>query len=338
MSISAPTLPCSPVITSARHNRALAPELSSIAFALFIVFMPWEWVRGDEFADLVNYTTRIYDLRDYGMRAFQWENSLMGWLKFEYLWFALLGFVARMNVEPDVFLSSVTFVSAFLTHRFLRQYVGALLAALVLTNPITIDLLSSQVRSALAFSIFLALVGTGQSGRFMWLRWPALLALPFIHTAMTMVLAVFAGAKVITSLPQVTPVMRSVLITSGAAVMVVVIATFLPTLADEAGDRRQLADYGNKTAAYVMYWLLLGIALAASAARRNAASWEYAFATFITLFGAIAEFLSLPGFRFVALAIPIIFAAMPLMRNEIRQGAMIMTACYGVLLIYYWVR
>ncbi|EFL89124.1 EpsG family protein [Ahrensia sp. R2A130] len=338
MSISAPTLPSGTVITSPRGQSALAPEFSSLFFALFIVFMPWEWVRGDEFADLVNYTTRIYDLRDYGMRAFQWEDTILGWLKFEYLWFALLTLVAKLNVEPAVFLSSVTFFSAFLTHRFLRQYIGALLAGLVLANPISIDLMSSQVRSALAFSVFLALAGGSATGKWAWVRWGAMLALPFIHTAMTMILAVFAGAKIITVMPRLSPVMRSVLIGCGAAVMVVVVATFLPTLADEAGDRRQLADYGNKTAAYVMFWLLLGIALAASAARRNAVSWEYAFATFITLFGSLAEFLSLPGFRFVALAIPVIFAAMPLMKKELRQGSMVMTAAYGVLLVYYWVR
>ena len=165
-----------------------------------------------------------------------------------------------------------------------------------------------------------------------------MLALPFIHTAMAMVLAIFAGAKVLTVLPRLSPVMRSVLIASGALVMVFIIATFLPALADEAGDRRQLADYGNKTAAYVMFWLLLGIALVASASRRNADSWQYAFATFITLFGSLAEFLSLPGFRFVALAIPVIFAAMPLMKKELRDGSIVMTACYGVLLVYYWVR
>jgi len=338
MSISTPTLASGTVAASPHGQSALAPELSSLFFALFIVFMPWEWMRGDEFADLVNYTTRIYDLRDYGMRAFQWDDTVMGWLKFEFLWFALLTVVARLDVEPTVFLSSVTFVSAFLTHRFLRQYIGALLAGIVLANPISIDLMSSQIRSALAFSFFLALAGGTSSGRLAWLRWGAMLALPFIHTAMTMILAIFAGAKIITILPRLSPVMRTVLITCGAAIMVVVVATFLPTLADEAGDRRQLADYGNKTAAYVMFWLLLGIALAASAARRNAHSWEYAFATFITLFGSLAEFLSLPGFRFVALAIPVIFAAMPLMKRELRQGAIVMTAAYSVLLVYYWVR
>ena len=78
MRASAPTLPSGTVALPRRGESVLALEFSSIAFALFIVFMPWEWVRGDEFAALVNYTTRIYALRDYGMRAFQWEDTVMG--------------------------------------------------------------------------------------------------------------------------------------------------------------------------------------------------------------------------------------------------------------------
>ena len=136
----------------------LKVNTAAVLFALFIVFFPWVAIRGDEFEDVVNYATRIYMLRDFGMHYFIWEDSIFGWLKFEFLWFKMLVFASQMDIHPLVFVKTITAISAFLTYQFLCRYLGIGWSFVVLTNPITIDLLSSQIRSAFAFSLLLTAI------------------------------------------------------------------------------------------------------------------------------------------------------------------------------------
>lgn len=310
----------------------------SVLFALFVAFGPWEAIRGDEFADLVNYTTRIYLLKDFGKHYFVWEDSLTGWLKFEYLWFSLLAFVSDQDIEPIVFIKTITLISAFLTYRFLAGYIGVAWSFVVLANPITIDLLSSQIRSAFAFSIFLLAVGMRTGTKLDWIKYPLFACLPFIHSGMHLLLLIYASCISMAHRNWFRPAVETCITIIVAIITAVFIARYLPAVAEIAEDRRALVQYATKSAAYLSFWFLFGAALMISYNRENSRRWEYYFAMSICIMGPLIELMSTPGFRFVALAVPVIFAAFPYMKGIVRDGMIIASPLYYILLYYYWVQ
>lgn len=310
----------------------------SALFACFIAFGPWEAIRGDEFADLVNYTTRIYLLRDFGKHYFVWEDTIVGWLKFEYLWFNMLAYVADRQVDPIVFIKAITLISAFLTYRFLSLYIGVAWSFVVLTNPITIDLLSSQIRSAFAFSIFLLAVSLRTGTKIDWLKYPLLVTLPFIHSGMHLLILIYASCWAMSARQWARPAIECMITVAVALVTAVFIARYLPAVAEIAEDRRALVQYATKSAAYLSFWVLFAGALAISYNRENARHWEYYFALSICILGPLVELMNTPGFRFVALGIPVIYASLICLRGIVRDGMYIATPLYTILLYYYWVQ
>ncbi len=310
----------------------------SCLFAALILVGPWELIRGGEFADLVNYRTRIYELHDYGMRYFVWEDSLLGWLRYEFLWFWMLAFVADNNIHPNVFIAAVTGISAFLTHSFLRRHLGVLLATLVLLNPITIDLLSSQIRSALAFSLFLAIVAWQPPVRIAWLKPALFIPLPFIHTGLLLIIGLYAGCVVLARLRAVAPQLKVVAIVAAAVALAVSIVVLLPSIVEATEDRRNLSQYGLKSPAYLSYWVVCAGALIVSVNRELAARWEYFFTVIVCLTAPLLELTGLPGFRFIALAIPVFFVALSRLQGGVLHGFLFATVLYQFLLILYWVQ
>ena len=320
------------------HEAALPLNwLASALFALFVAFMPWEAIRGDAFADLANYARRMEQISDYGTGYFEWTDSLVGWLSFEYFWFRLLALAAAAEIEPAAFMRAVTLVAAFLTHRFLAARVGPLVAFVVLANPITIDLLSSQTRSAFAFALFLTAADWLVARRHLHWRYAAFAALPFIHTAAIAFVAFYTYAIALAAQRWLAPALKAALTLLLAGAFVAAVVVVLPGLAEAAGDRRGALAYETKTLTYLLFWFLAAGALAVSYDRTATARWEYVFALLVCTAAPLIEALGRPGFRFVALSLPVIWIGLGFTRGWVRWASMAASVAYGVLLYGYWI-
>ena len=267
------------------------------------------------------------------------RTPIAGWLSFEYFWFRLLAAAAYANVEPLVFMKAVTLVASFLTHRFLAARVGPAMAFLVLANPISIDLLSSQTRSAFAFALFLTAADWMVARRHAAFRYLAFAALPFIHTATLAIIAVYGATNWLAawSKPR-PPLFKALLVLAGASSFVLAVVFVLPQLAEAAGDRRDLSAYRTKTLLYLSFWFAAAGALAISYGRAACARWEYLFALFVCAAAPIIEALGRPGFRFVALSIPLTWIGLGFTTGWTRRLVRFGAAAYLALLYYYWVR
>ena len=325
-------------MTIRASSNVYVTALCSCIFAVFMAFMPWEAIRGDEFADLVNYTTRIYLLRDFGKHYFVWDDSILGWLKFEYLWFNMLVYASDLNIDPIIFIKAITLISAFLTYWFLTLYLGVVWSFVILTNPITIDLLSSQIRSGFAFSIFLVAVSLKTGTKIDWLKYPLFVALPFIHSGMHLLLLIYFSCWVMSRVERIRPATQVGVTFVVAIITAVFVARYLPAVAEIAEDRRATIQYAAKSAAYISFWLLCGIAMLISYSWENCRRWEYFFAISICIMGPLIEVMGTPGFRFVALAIPVTMAALTYLNGIIRDGVIVALPLYSMLLFYYWVQ
>ena len=123
-----------------------------------------------------------------------------------------------------------------------------------------------------------------------------------------------------------------------ALVVAILVVKVLPTLAEVTEDRRDLALYGSKSAAYLVFWVLCAGALLISYNKMICSRWEYFFAVIFCIMGPLVEIFGIPGFRFVALALPVTFAALTFLTGTIRDGVIIASSLYTLLLYYYWVQ
>lgn len=320
-----------------KNIKLLIDKWSSFLYAGILIALPWESIRGNEFADIRNYTSRIETIQKYGGDYYFWEWSLTGLLRFEFLWFKIISFAAEQNIEAIVFLKSITAISSFINHNYLKKFIGAWWSFVVLLNPITIDLLSSQVRSALAFSIFLLIIDNNKEKIVKNFKLTLLLTLPFVHTAMIYVLVIYFISNIFSKLKLFSNEVKSiaVILLSMASIMLVTVigSVFIEAI----DDRRNLSNFAVKSFSYVVFWIFYGLFLAINKSNLSHSRWEYYFAIIICLSCATMDIFGIPGFRFIALSIPIIFSIFPLAANDMKKILFVATMIYGFLLFLYWI-
>lgn len=312
--------------------------IAACLFALSIVFVPWDVIRGAQFADIANYAARMQAIADHGPHYFAWKDTIAGWISFEYFWFRLLVLAVQLGMEPETFIQVVAIVCSILTYRFMAARIGPWIPFIILTNPISIDLLSSQSRSALAFALFLTIVDMLPSWRHVHWRFACLAALPFIHTLSIAVIGIYAGSLFLAGTRRLSPLIKASLVVVAALSFVALVVAVLPSLIEATGDRRDLNGYQTKTLFYLTFWFALAGAIFLSYGPEACARWEFLFALFVVTSAPLIEALGKPGFRFVALSIPLIWIAVTYARQPLRTPLVWACGLYWLLLVYYWVR
>ena len=306
----------------------------SVLFVAVMLLMPWDLIRGGEFADLRNYLARMYLLQDFGESYFYWENSLLGWLRFEIAWFKLLSIAVDWGVSPDVFFNSITAVSAFVAHQFLSRHVGGWWAFFILLNPISIDLFLSQIRSAFAFALFLL----GFLFRSRLVKGVLFLIAPFVHVAMVLVLAYWLVSCAFVRFLQVTVRAKMFAVLGIAILVALIVGKYVPQIALEIGDRRDFSLFSTKSVSYVAFWLLWVFYVFLSVIEACEEDWRVYYVMLVGVSGALMDILGIPGFRFIALSIPIIFSVQGFILEKFRLQALGVSLVYLIVLYYLWIK
>jgi hypothetical protein len=133
-------------------------------------------------------------------------------------------------------------------------------------------------------------------------------------------------------------VQQKAFIAAGLAVsFAVVISVVAPVVTSTIGDRRNFEDVENKSVLYVAFWLIWGVMLIASARSRMDADWAYLYAIVICVSVPVMTVLGFPGFRLLALSLPIVFLSLmklsPNQRIPVGTGLVL----YQAALFYYWI-
>lgn len=168
----------------------------SLLYAALIIWFPWEELRGSEFSDIANYLRRVERIRLYSLDYFDFGDSILSMLSSEFAWSWLTAIFLNLGFTGEGFLMVMSGFSAFVASWFLARRVGGLAAMIMLLNPISIDLYASQIRSAVAFSVFLLAVSIVGSGMPRKAASAGLMVFTFfVHASMPLLLAVYAAAK-----------------------------------------------------------------------------------------------------------------------------------------------
>jgi hypothetical protein len=302
-------------------------------FTVAMVFIPWEYLQGYDFQDLSVYVRLVREAELYGFRFGKEVTGYIDYVTYEYLWFYISLLIESSKIEPELVFTFFTAFCSFVYMLYLYRKTRFYWIGLLLFSPIVIVLLSSQIRSAFAFSfVLLATLLTDKKKYIV----AVFLVVSFIHTSMLALLGIAVIAYFIvnkTKLYSIEKVLVAALVglTGG-----LVLGLVVPEILAGIGDRRGYRTYVTESFWYISFWFAWVGLMVLGVDRKKEPTIEYLFSVIICLTATIATLFGFYSFRFVALAMPLIISCIPQMRTEFRLIAYLAFSLDVLLLYYYY--
>jgi len=242
------------IFSGARGMPAKSALLFAVVYAVALLLIPWEVLRREPFFDL-NVYLESFELGTYDyLDDLDWPQYFL----FEPLWrYVIRSLSVLLNSFPATFQVVSFLVSAVYAYTILRisRSCGVFLAA-----PLLIDLVLSQVRSALAGALFFIAVLAGNA--FVWLL--MLILAPLVHTSALLLFGFYALAVALSHFAESHP-------TAGKS-LIVLFPFFIPLLysisyvsiLSSVGDRRSESDAAWPGGAFVLPFLIYFVSMLAN--------------------------------------------------------------------------
>lgn len=323
------------------HDSLIFFRLITVAlfYASIITFLPWDDWRGLSFADIANYTMRLEQIERAGVDSILRERGIVASVSREYLWALLLSSSIEMGLKPEAFFQIITFLSSMVAFYFISSRVGLMVALIVMINPISIDLYNSQLRSALAFSLFLIGASVWMKGQaWKWLGIPFLIAALFIHTSMIIVSALYVIVLVALGYKEYSSPWRNLITISVSIVLSAAFVLLGNLILSSVGDRRVLSEEGLRSFSFLIFWLMFAGLLLIQNSPQLSVSPVGQYSLAVLSFSLSSEFMGVQAFRFIAMAIPVIFATIAYSKASNRFIMVTVVGLYNILLFTYWLR
>ncbi|MYM82946.1 hypothetical protein GTP44_13385 [Duganella sp. FT50W] len=314
------------------NNREQASYLSTLFLALFFVLFPWEEVFNVSFFDIPFYLVRIDGLLR-GDEAYL-SYTFAQWVSSEPLWGKMLLLIGSTFDQPMTGLLIVSFccIAVFSTLTFSRFNIA--LGTFFLLNPLVVDLIMSQVRSALSVSILLIAFNTKRRVLVIALVGTAVL----IHTIGFVLVTTYVFCHFAVRLEKKFGYRLAALATLAYATLIAMALSIgRAAILEGSGDRR--IEYGTDTnsVAYLIFWFALGIALMLTKRDQEAQkTWSDHYAIVVLTLPFLMMALGANGIRFVALGFPLILHALGNRTERIRNILLGALFSYQLVQYYYW--
>ena len=302
----------------------------SFFYAVLITYVvPWTSIYNGDFADITNYINRIEYLYAGGNEA---VHVGIAWLLNEPLWKYIIIAIGYIFDDYRLALYLISIIIVFLYANFLFKRVPYYIGMIFLFNPIFIDLVMAQVRSAFAFALLLLAYDLRSK------KWAIVIASAsfFIHTSMPLFVLIYFLLK---KLNETVDAKKYYLITIFAAFIIAVFIRYgVDILLSLLGDRRAGYDtiIEGASISYSIVWFAIGLIIATFATFKDEkdriiagyAITMTSFFFFSSLMGSFAQ-------RFVALTLPLIIISINYLPKHYKQGTYLMLWFYILLLFKY---
>ncbi|WP_341659362.1 EpsG family protein [Vibrio sp.] len=282
----------------------------------FIVLIPWQVIRDYPFVDIINYVAR-YNLMIENDSAFGFAQvgSIKGYIFSEALWAYFLYIAGKFNLSPYLFLYSVSFLCCFLISWFTISRIKSLVYAILLINPLLIDLVMSQQRSALMFVMVLAAIACYERHKIIFFL---LFCVSFsVHMSSIILfsfltLSMLFGKFTFHKNENVNTLIIFQIIMFGSLVVIVGQDAVLAII----GDRRAYSNSGSQSLIYASAWgALLVLFIVFSKHERNGL---FFFTVSLMSLFVISTLFNAYSSRYLAFAFPFILIYLSHLRDEIR--------------------
>lgn len=320
-------------ITIVRYSKVVLPSLLAPLFGLLFVFLSWALFGIKKFPDIDNYLAQIDPIL-IGVYTDIDGFDLLEVMVSEPLWRYAMLFIGLFFDESINGFLLISFFCITTYAYFLFGRVNIFLASFFLLNPLVIDLVMSQIRSALA--IALCLVALMIKKRSFGLILIVIAGL--IHTAIFIIPVVYIFAKL---LERVQSKFDYKLCGLFAICLGLAIAVLLSSgreiILGLVGDRRAEYDVEASSILYLGYWMLLALALLFARDRnRFADGWSSYFSIVILSMPFFMGILSTNGSRFLALGFPVVLYSMVTRVSPTREVLIGSLFFYQLVQYVYW--
>ncbi|MCZ0760376.1 EpsG family protein [Vibrio diabolicus] len=298
---------------------------------LYIFYIPWESVTGREFTDVSNYINRMEYIYNRGGNEY---SGVLSYITGEWLWAKILELIAVNSNDYRFGLLIISSIALFLYLLVAFREIPLLLVLCFLFNPLFVDLILSQVRIALAFSILLSCIYI----RNKYILYLMIAMSTLIHTASVLFISIYF---VIRFLIAKYGLQRRVYIYS--IFFALIISMFLKfgvsTILFIIGDRR--ADFSSSAVGssilYSSFWFILALILAMKSELNKKFIYVVAFSITMMCIFFFNSILGVYGQRFVAVSLVPIFISLLTLPIISRFLTILLFLLYQLFQYKYWI-
>ena len=301
--------------------------------ATIYIMVPWESMSGrPKFADLDNYLAAIELIASVPTPE---GSSHVTWLLTEPGWSLLLLLIARFAEDPQQALLLISCMSATAFLWFMHRRAGAVLSLIIIFNPLVIDLLLSQVRSAFALGLLFTSLGCKN-----WIvkSTLALLACSVHSVSLVLLPCYFLGMWLQRSKVLQVRWLKGAICIGVALVLAWTLSYGREVLLSELGDRRAVYDVDPGSVMFVSFWMLWALAVIAvrSVFFRGLWHWSDSMVVILLSTAFFMTVFSTNGVRFVSLALPLVACNLNLIRGAPKMAGLVMLTTYQAIQFAYW--
>ena len=306
--------------------------LFALFYSLLFVLFPWEYLLGYSFPDKLNYIARFVQLQSLGPDSINYLGGALGSFRSESLWSLILYWLGASGFSVEQALTFISFICLFSIVIFVISKVNFAVGAIFLLNPLVVDFVIAQQRSALALAGFLAFFVIKKH----WLKYIVVASTPFIHTAFVLL---FVGHYLARALAKLRFAERAsfnrifhLLVTLFAALVILMSKDIVLGI---LGDRRAEGLGGSQSFMYSIFWAALAVYIAFFGRVRS--DWLSNFALLFTSLFLVAVFLDTYSSRYLVFALPFLIIALASLPFKEAILGYILLFCYqSVQWVYWW--
>ena len=303
-------------------------------FGLLYVFIPWDSLStGSRFADIDNYVASVEVLASKGDVGFS-DLGFVGIFFAEPAWQLILFFISAAFEDPRRGLLIISWfcIVVYAAHMIRSGLHWAVF--LFLLNPLVVDLVMSQTRSALA--VALLLIASKIEQRYFRLFLAALATA--VHSVVLILLAGYWISKMIRgSTGLLSERQKGILAFVVALVFAFMLTSFRALILGSVGDRRAELDVRSGSILYLAFWMLIAIGLMIAGKRDSGRDgWQKYFCILMLSLPFFMGIFSTQGVRFIALSFPILICVLYFQGSYARWPILGLVATYQLVQYIYW--
>jgi hypothetical protein len=319
-----------------RQSISLARNISvkilfALCFSLLFVLIDWESLLGYSFPDKINFLDRFDYLQSRGPGSINPLGGLVGAYLSESVWGQILYWFGIYGFSGEQSLNFISFVCLFFITFFVLGRTNAAVSALFLINPLVVDFVMAQQRSALGFVGFLFFIHSDKQ----WRKYSILAFSLFIHSS---VILMVAGYYFSCALAKIKfgnrAYVNNIFYLSVALIVALFILLSKELVLTALNDRRAVGLEGSSSFLFLTFWA--GLATYFVLFSKFRADWMLNFALLFTSLFLVAGILNLYNTRYLVLALPfLIISLVSLPSRYSAVGCYMLFGYQSVQWIYY---
>ena len=311
--------------------------LYAFFYSMIFSFFPWERISPlDEFIDKSNYIKSLTSFNG-GYNSYIFNDlNLLNWFTDELTWSYLLYYISKYSSNYNFSLSLMSFAIVFVSFLFIINKSANVnltvifLISIFFINPLYVDFVISQIRSAFALTVFMMTVmlyEKFEKNIFLLL----LLIVPTIHTAGVFLvipyfiyLFIMRGNKNNRYLPYAIGLVTGLIMTLGWNL---ILSYF--------GDRR--AEYSDISSSFIFmsFWILSGFFLMIFETNKKSSNLLVFLGLFFIGIATINTLLGSYASRFIAISY--VFIVYNFLHIKNKNAQMFVILCYLIFATLQWI-